>query len=97
MFRCLKIYQYRQYENVFPCTFFNISCGNIREKSLKDIWNTSHFLKIIRSINKNHFDKCKNCNIKEECYTCLASNINENSDVFKISDEFCTSRKGLLD
>ena len=82
--------------NVFPCTFFNNSVGNVKEKHIKEIWEESHFLKILRSIQDEMFKKCGNCSIRKECNICLANNLNETGNIFMPSDMFCESRKARV-
>ena len=79
--------------NVYPCTFFNSLAGNIKNTSLKNIWNDSHLLQMIRSIEEKHYEKCANCSAKGKCGICIASNLNETKNVFCPSDQFCLSRK----
>lgn len=82
--------------DVFPCTFFNNSVGNVKKNSLKTIWEESHILKIFRSIRDEHFKKCQACSTKDKCTICMASNINETGDIFTPSDDYCTSRKAKV-
>ena len=81
--------------DVFPCTFFNASAGNIKKNRLKDIWHNSHLLKIIRSIDETNFDKCFNCTNKNYCHICMANNMNETSVFNTPSKEYCEFRKNL--
>ena len=82
--------------NVYPCTFFNTSVGNICEKSLKEIWYNSHLLNIIRSFNDDMYTKCKDCTIREKCGLCIATNLNETQNVFLPPHYFCEARKARL-
>lgn len=81
------------YGNVYPCTFFNNSAGNLYEHNIKDIWENSHLMKIIRGLKEEMFTKCQSCNIKGKCNFCMATNLNETGNLFEPSDEFCKSRK----
>lgn len=82
--------------NVYPCTFFNTSVGNINNESIKDIWNNSHYLKTLRSLNINYFQKCKQCEFVNRCNVCLVTNLNENNDLFTPSEAYCTMKKTKL-
>ncbi|MBU1093117.1 MAG: radical SAM protein [Firmicutes bacterium] len=79
--------------NVYPCTFFNTPAGNINQTKIKDIWENSHYLKIIRSLNINNFVKCVNCEVRNTCNPCLVSNLNETGSIFKPSESFCLAQK----
>ncbi|MFM1572167.1 radical SAM protein [Helcococcus ovis] len=82
--------------NIYPCTFFNFSAGNIKDNSIKHIWNNSHLFKIIRSINSKHFDKCNSCKNRLKCNVCLVTNINETGNIFIPSEEYCNSKEGKI-
>lgn len=84
------------YGEVFPCTFFRDSVGNIRTKNLEEIWRNSEFLKTLRSINDDHFFKCQDCSAKDKCTICMAANLNETGNIFKSSDLYCKSRKAKV-
>ena len=49
--------------SVAPCPPFpeEISLGDIRKDSIRDIWNNSEFLKKARSIKASENDKCREC------------------------------------
>jgi radical SAM protein with 4Fe4S-binding SPASM domain len=52
--------------DIYPCTFLPIKVGNIREKSIKDIWLNAPLLKALR-----HRDKLKGeCGLCEYNRTC---------------------------
>lgn len=81
---------------VYPCTFFNNSIGSILDDSIKNIWENSHFIKILRSINEDNFKKCKNCSIRDKCNVCLVTNINETNNIFEASEAYCRNKNGLI-
>lgn len=78
--------------NVYPCTFFNVSAGNIKDYSIREIWSNSHLFKMIRNIKPKNFEKCQNCVHKAKCSVCLVTNINETGDIFLPSLEYCNSK-----
>lgn len=78
--------------NVYPCTFFNVSAGNIKDYSIKEIWDNSHLFKIIRNIKPKNFDKCQGCIHKNRCSVCLVTNINETGNIFLPSLGYCNSK-----
>lgn len=77
--------------NFYPCAGWqNMVVGNIKEKTLKDIWENSEQLKFIRNITNGSFPKCLKCEAKDYCAMCMVRNFNEsNGDVFKVNQHFC--------
>jgi radical SAM protein with 4Fe4S-binding SPASM domain len=53
--------------DVFPCIGAPIPSGNIRKKSLIDIWNNSNELNKIRGIKREDFKDCIKCEYIESC------------------------------
>ena len=85
------------YGEVYPCTFFNSSAGNIRDISLSEIWNNSHLLKILRSIKEKDFTNCKDCSSNKYCHICMANNLNETGEYNLPSTKYCDFRKNLIE
>lgn len=56
--------------DVEPCVFIPIKIGNIRERSLREIWNNSEVLDEIR--NRDGFEGCSDCDYKYICGGCRA-------------------------
>ena len=83
--------------NVKPCSFFSQSAGNIYNDNICNIWENSELLKIVRSFEQNHFQKCNSCNKKEKCHVCLAANLNETGNVFVPSETYCSINKKRFD
>lgn len=50
------------------------NCGNIRQKSFKDIWRNSPMLQKIRSITAKDLTICTTCDAFRECPKCMANN-----------------------
>lgn len=84
------------YGDVLPCTFFNSYAGNLYEQSLKEIWQKSHLLNIIRSIKENDFIKCSGCNVNKYCHVCMANNMNETKSYNIPSKEYCNFRQEVI-
>lgn len=84
------------YGEVYPCTFFNSSAGNIRESSIYEIWNDSHLLKIIRCIKEKDFELCNSCAYNMFCHICMANNLNETGEYSLPSTKYCDFRKNLI-
>jgi AdoMet-dependent heme synthase len=55
--------------DVYPCTFLPIKVGNVREKSIVDIWRNSQILKQLRSRQSLRGD-CGKCIFKNTCGGC---------------------------
>jgi radical SAM protein with 4Fe4S-binding SPASM domain len=76
--------------NIYPCPGWQgYLCGNIKERTLEDIWENSEEIKYLRTIRKKDFPKCMRCDDKQYCGICMVRNFNENGDIFKINDHFC--------
>ncbi|GJL79013.1 MAG: hypothetical protein NPINA01_20020 [Nitrospinaceae bacterium] len=56
---------------VFPCGYLPMICGNIREQSLKDIWENSTVFDSLRDANLLE-GKCGLCQFKRICSGCRA-------------------------
>ncbi|MGA1846593.1 radical SAM protein [Deferribacter abyssi] len=57
--------------DVYPCSYFPISAGNIFEKSFKEIWDTSKLFNDIRDF-KSYEGKCGKCKYLGVCGGCRA-------------------------
>lgn len=57
--------------DVYPCPFLQINAGNIREKSLFEIWHSSEVFKMLRN-RKLLKGKCGGCEYREICGGCRA-------------------------
>jgi radical SAM protein with 4Fe4S-binding SPASM domain len=78
--------------NVFPCPGWqSYICGNLREQSLRDIWENSPKVKYLRSLRKKDFPQCVKCLDRSFCAVCMVRNANENpeGDPLKINEHFC--------
>jgi radical SAM protein with 4Fe4S-binding SPASM domain len=75
---------------VRPCYGVFINVGNIREKSLMELWNNPLLVKM-RNIKKYIKGKCQDCKIVEECYGCRCRTFALIGDPFA-SDPTCWYR-----
>jgi len=78
--------------NTFPCAGWqSYVCGNLKESSLRDIWENSPRVKYLRSLRKRDFPMCLKCPDKNFCAMCMVRNGNEtpNGDFLKINEHFC--------
>jgi len=82
--------------NVYPCAGWqNYVCGNLRETSLRDLWENSPKVKYLRNLRKRAFPKCVGCVARGFCAMCMARNANENpnGDPLAINEQFCKVAK----
>ena len=75
----------------YPCAGWQgMVVGNAYKQSLKDIWENSEQLKLLRTISNGSFPECIICEARDYCAMCLVRNFNENNgDMFKITKHFC--------
>jgi radical SAM protein with 4Fe4S-binding SPASM domain len=90
--------------NIYPCAGWqSYVCGNLREQSLRDIWENSPRVKYLRGLRKKDFPQCLSCQDKSFCAMCMVRNANENQkgDPLRINEHFCKvaklNRKIVLD
>ena len=64
--------------DVYPCEGWqSLKIGNLKERSLKDLWENSAVVNRLRSLTYKDFPKCNTCIDKKYCSTCLVMNVNE--------------------
>jgi radical SAM protein with 4Fe4S-binding SPASM domain len=56
---------------VQTCGFLDVTCGNIREESFKDVWENSRVFNELREFS-NLTGKCGACEYKRVCGGCRA-------------------------
>jgi radical SAM protein with 4Fe4S-binding SPASM domain len=56
--------------DVFPCVQFPMPCGNVREKSFRDIWYRSEQLTELRAVQVKHLPTCSGCGHVAYCTRC---------------------------
>ncbi|MBR7091610.1 MAG: radical SAM protein [Clostridia bacterium] len=78
------------YGEVFPCNALLISCGNVRNTSISEIWNHSKTLQYVRSFRMDHLKGCENCSHKSQCDFCPGSAMQETGDPLGKYSEACT-------
>lgn len=55
---------------VYPCVQMLIPCGNVREKSILEIWYGSRELRNLRNITPDDLKQCQTCDVKQYCSRC---------------------------
>ncbi len=81
------------YGDVFPCNSLLINCGNIKEKSIKNIWENSTILKNIRQFTIDKVKGCENCDMLGFCNFCPGSALTETGDPLQKYSEACILTK----
>jgi heme b synthase len=56
---------------VQPCGYLELNCGNVREKSFKEIWETCEVFQTLRNTDGYH-GKCGRCEFRKVCGGCRA-------------------------
>ncbi len=82
--------------NVYPCPGWQgYVCGNLNEKSLKEIWFDSKEMSYLRGLKKGDMKKCASCKNKAFCSPCLGRFANESKtgDPLEIATHFCQVAK----
>lgn len=74
---------------VFPCNTLLISCGNVRNMPIFEIWNKSEMLDKVRSFKMNQIKGCEGCELKRYCDFCPGSALLENGDPLKKYSGVC--------
>lgn len=75
--------------DVNPCISVPVSLGNIRESSLKQIWETSPQLEYIRKKSNEPLAGCRDCNLAGWCFRCEGISFTEEGKLYEPSDELC--------
>lgn len=75
--------------DVYPCEGLQISAGNIRKNSLKEIWRNSTILTRIRNLKGKDFKDCWRCDAKKFCFRCMGLAYLEHKNYLLKSDIFC--------
>lgn len=73
---------------VQPCGYLELNCGNVREKSLENIWKNSRIFKELRDVS-NLKGKCGACEFRRVCGGCRARAYEVSGD-FLAEEPLCT-------
>ena len=82
--------------NVYPCAGWQgYTVGNVKETSLKEIWDNSEKVQYLRGLQKKDFPKCILCSDRDFCTMCMVRNANENlnGDPLAVNEYFCNIAK----
>jgi AdoMet-dependent heme synthase len=81
--------------NVLPCSYFNLSAGNVREKSFKEIWEGSELFKDLRDFKK-YKGRCGSCEFVNVCGGCRARAYSVYGDYLE-EEPFCSYKPKRLE
>ncbi len=82
--------------NVHPCAGWqDYTVGNIKNTSLREIWDNSDKVNYLRNLRKKDFPKCLTCSDKEFCTMCMVRNANEDphGNPLSVNEFFCNIAK----
>jgi AdoMet-dependent heme synthase len=77
------------YGDVSPCVQFNVPCGNIREKSLEEIWYHSPQMLEISSLRMSKLPVCSQCELRDNCRYCPGLSYIEEGDIMTPARSTC--------
>ncbi len=77
--------------NVTPCPYMDSSCGNLREKSFREIWTSSKILEELRVANLK--GRCGECEFVSLCKGCRARALATTGDQMA-EDAWCDYQPG---
>lgn len=75
--------------DVFPCVGLRIPLGNLRQKSLREIWENSERLNSFRHLALKDFPQCQSCSNLTTCYRCPGLAYTEGEGFFAASPFDC--------
>ncbi len=78
------------YGEVYPCNALLLSCGNVRERKISEIWQNSETLKTVRGFRIGRVKGCESCPNLEKCDFCPGSAMQETGDPLTRYSEACT-------
>lgn len=69
------------YGNAFPCVQVRMSGGNVRQQSVREIWENAPMWKLLSSITISEMPVCSSCELKTMCVRCHGLAQLENGDL----------------
>lgn len=88
-------YYISPYGVITPCVQVPIECGNLREKTFSEIWNSSPALESFRAIRFSDMPKCANCELFAYCRPCPGLNLVETGNVATPPQRMCKEAKHM--
>ncbi len=82
---------------VWPCNLLPIKCGDLREQSLSEIWQTSSELANMRELRWADIAECNTCAVRSYCQRCNAMAMLEQGELRGPSLEACRHAVAVRD
>jgi radical SAM protein with 4Fe4S-binding SPASM domain len=82
--------------DVMACNILPGSDASVREKSFREVWETSAWLKHVRSLRRRDLPECSGCASFSYCGRCMAQALVEDGDLLGPSSH-ARERAGLLE
>lgn len=82
--------------DVYPCILWPHAVGNLRERSLKDIWhvNCDPFLEQLRSLTDADLSACARCRLRSACHRCPGMAWQETGCLDGPAPSICAAARG---
>jgi len=78
-----------------PCIAVPLSCGNIRDRTFSDVWNSSPVLNMIRNVQHDDFKHCRDCEDRAYCRRSAGAAVTATGDFTGIDPWVCGEAKIL--
>ena len=75
--------------DIYPCMAFPLKCGNVREQSIRDIWEHSPELKATRELTYGMSDRCGKESYCKFCNRCIGQSFIEHGNPANASTDNC--------
>lgn len=75
--------------SVLPCVALPVSAGNLRQQSLREIWDGAELFKTLRQTTMKDLDTCSDCDLYVLCYRCPGLALLEDGDMLGPSKTGC--------
>jgi radical SAM protein with 4Fe4S-binding SPASM domain len=69
------------YGNVFPCLETRFNAGNVREHSVREIWETSPVWRQLGTLTVSELPVCRSCELRTLCVRCHGLALKEDGDL----------------
>ncbi len=76
----LSVLAINPYGEVFPCVQLRMKAGDLRRKSLHDVWRDSKVFSAVRSATFSSLFKCPSCDLAPYCVSCPGVALLEDGD-----------------
>ena len=81
---------------VYPCVALRWECGDLKRRSLPEIWSQSPIFQKIRFFQNKDFKECFSCPRKRSCNFCPGMSFGERGDMLLPSLELCRLNTFIL-